>query len=96
MPSEQRPLDITCPLITGGAGGIGKALATFFLSQDQKLIIASRTESNLKAACDKSGRRPTYTLDTSDTSSIPSIAKRLVSPTQSSTASSRTPACNAP
>ncbi|CRK16635.1 putative oxidoreductase DltE like protein [Verticillium longisporum] len=79
MPSEQRPLDITCALITGGAGGIGKALATFFLSQGKKVIIAGRTESKLKAACDEIGATAYYTLDTGDTSSIPSIAKRLIS-----------------
>ncbi|KFA81947.1 hypothetical protein S40288_11189, partial [Stachybotrys chartarum IBT 40288] len=43
-------MDFQCALMTGGGGGIGKALAKYFISKGKKVIIAGRTESNLKSA----------------------------------------------
>ena len=37
-----------CALITGGAGGIGRAMAEWLLSEGKKVIIVGRTESRLK------------------------------------------------
>ncbi|KAM0326633.1 hypothetical protein ACHAQA_006502 [Verticillium albo-atrum] len=77
MSSDNHPLDFTCALITGGGGGIGKALAKHLLSKGKKVIIAGRTEANLKATLEEIGATAYYVLDTGDTSAIPSFAKRL-------------------
>ncbi|KAM0271884.1 hypothetical protein ACHAQH_008947 [Verticillium albo-atrum] len=79
MSSGTRTLDFTCALITGGAGGIGKALAIHLISKGKKVILAGRTESKLKATSNDVGATAYYVLDTGVTSSIPSFAKRLTS-----------------
>jgi short-subunit dehydrogenase involved in D-alanine esterification of teichoic acids len=40
-------LDFKCALITGGGGGLGYAMAEYFVSQGKKVIIAGHTESTL-------------------------------------------------
>lgn len=59
-------------LITGGGGGIGKAIAKYFISQGKKVIICGRTEKNLVAAAQELGHGTSYygTLP-SPTNSIP-------------------------
>jgi short-subunit dehydrogenase involved in D-alanine esterification of teichoic acids len=70
-------LDFKCALITGGAGGIGLAMAKYFLSQGKKVIIAGRTESKLQTASKELGDAPYYILDTSDTYSIEAFVHKL-------------------
>jgi len=63
--------DFTCALVTGGGGGIGFAMAEYFLSQGKKIIICGRTESKLKEASAKLKGSAYYVLDTGN---IPAIA----------------------
>jgi len=63
--------DFKCALVTGGGGGIGFAIAEYFLSQGKKIIICGRTESKLKDAAAKLKGSTYYVLDTGN---IPAIA----------------------
>ena len=44
-------------LVTGGSKGLGKAIAQGFAEAGADLVIASRTESELKAAADELGTK---------------------------------------
>lgn len=71
-------LDFKCALITGGAGGIGRAMAEYFISQGKTVIIAGRTLETLKTTSEELGSNvPYYHLDTSDIPSIESFVKKL-------------------
>jgi short-subunit dehydrogenase involved in D-alanine esterification of teichoic acids len=65
-------------LITGGAGGIGRALSERLIKDGKKVLIAGRTESNLKTTAKDIGAAGYYVLDTGDTASIPAFVERLV------------------
>ncbi|KAF9694044.1 hypothetical protein EKO04_008057 [Ascochyta lentis] len=67
----------TTALVTGGGGGIGKALAQQLIKDGKKVIIAGRTESNLKASAQEIGAAGYYVLDTGVVSSIPSFVTQL-------------------
>jgi short-subunit dehydrogenase involved in D-alanine esterification of teichoic acids len=64
--------DFNTALVTGGGGGIGKAISQQLIKDGKKVIIVGRTESNLKATTNEIGAAAYYVLDTGD---IPSIAK---------------------
>jgi short-subunit dehydrogenase involved in D-alanine esterification of teichoic acids len=66
-------------LITGGGGGIGKALAQQLIKDGKKVIIAGRTESKLQSASKEIGAAAYYVLDTGDVASIPSFIKQITS-----------------
>lgn len=70
-------MDFNCALITGGAGGIGRAMAEYFQSKGKKVIIAGRTESKLQTASQELGNVPYYVLDTGDTSAIPPFVAQI-------------------
>lgn len=72
-------MDFRCALITGGGGGIGKALAQHFISQGKKVIIAGRTEANLQRTCGEIGAAAYYVLDTGVVSEIPAFVRNIVS-----------------
>lgn len=72
-------MDFQCALITGGGGGIGKALAQHFISQGKKVIIAGRTEANLQMTCKEIGAAAYYVLDTGAVSEIPAFVRKLTS-----------------
>ncbi|KAI1130785.1 NAD(P)-binding protein [Nemania abortiva] len=72
-------MDFQCALITGGGGGIGKALAQYFISQGKKVIIVGRTEANLRATCQEIGAAAYYVLDTGNVSEIPAFVQRVIS-----------------
>ncbi|KAI0100555.1 NAD(P)-binding protein [Nemania sp. FL0031] len=72
-------MDFQCALITGGGGGIGKALAQYFISQGKKVIIAGRTEANLRETCKEIRAAAYYVLDTGIISDIPTFVRRLTS-----------------
>lgn len=70
-----KTLPFTCALVTGGGGGIGKALASYLTSKGIKVLIAGRTESKLQTAVQETGTGAAgyYTLDTGDINAIPSF-----------------------
>lgn len=65
-------------LVTGGGGGIGKALSERLIKDGKKVIIAGRTESKLKDTAKEIGAAAYYVLDTGDISSIPDFAKKII------------------
>ncbi|GAA93369.1 uncharacterized protein L969DRAFT_79068 [Mixia osmundae IAM 14324] len=64
---KQDNLNFKCALVTGGGGGIGRALAEYFLSKGKEVVIAGRTESNLKQTLEeiKDDKLSYAVLDTS-------------------------------
>lgn len=64
-------------LVTGGAGGIGRALSQQLIKDGKKVIIAGRTESKLKETAKEIGATAFYVLDTGDVSSIPDFIKNI-------------------
>ncbi|KAK6953657.1 hypothetical protein Daesc_005962 [Daldinia eschscholtzii] len=72
-------LGFNCALITGGAGGIGKALSEYFISKGKKVIIAGRTESRLKVTAEEIGATGYYVLDTGSIADVPPFVKRITS-----------------
>lgn len=65
-------------LITGGAGGIGRALAENLIKAGKTVLIAGRTESSLKSTADEIGAAGYYVLDTGKTDQIPSFVKSVI------------------
>lgn len=74
---SQNNLDFKCALITGGGGGIGKAIAQYFLSKGKKVMICGRTEANLISTHQELGTAGYYVLDTGDITKIPDFIRRL-------------------
>jgi len=64
-------------LVTGGGGGIGKALAHELIQDGKKVIIAGRTEANLKSAAQEIGATAYYVLDTGDIPSIKGFVEKI-------------------
>ncbi|KAF2836006.1 NAD(P)-binding protein [Patellaria atrata CBS 101060] len=74
-----RNLKFRCALVTGGAGGIGRAISEYFISQGKKVIIAGRTESKLKETAQAIGAAGYYLIDTGDIANIPSFIRNVIS-----------------
>ncbi|PYI03121.1 putative short-chain dehydrogenases/reductase [Aspergillus sclerotiicarbonarius CBS 121057] len=70
-------LPFTCALVTGGGGGIGKALASYLTSKGVKVLLAGRTESKLKTALQETGAADYYVFDTGDVATIPAFIARV-------------------
>ncbi|KAF1923082.1 uncharacterized protein M421DRAFT_104670 [Didymella exigua CBS 183.55] len=64
-------------LVTGGGGGIGKALSQQLIKDGKKVIIAGRTESKLKESAREIGATAYYVLDTGHVSSIPDFVEKI-------------------
>ncbi|KAF2107824.1 putative short-chain dehydrogenases/reductase [Lophiotrema nucula] len=75
--SQNPNFNFTTALMTGGGGGIGRALAEFLISEGKKVIIAGRTESNLQSTAKEIGASAYYVLDTGKTASIPSFVAKI-------------------
>ncbi|WYZ43877.1 hypothetical protein EsH8_VII_000313 [Colletotrichum jinshuiense] len=71
-------LGFECALITGGAGGIGKAMAQHFISKGKKVLIAGRTESKLQDTAKEIGAAGYYVLDTGEVLTIPDFVRKVV------------------
>jgi short-subunit dehydrogenase involved in D-alanine esterification of teichoic acids len=69
-------LGFTCALVTGGGGGIGKAISRHFISKGKKVIIAGRTESKLQATAEEIGAAAYYVLDTGKAADIPPFVEK--------------------
>lgn len=65
-------------LITGGGGGIGRALATQLIKDGKKVIIAGRTESNLQSTYREIGAAAYYVLDTGDVAATPTFVAKII------------------
>jgi short-subunit dehydrogenase involved in D-alanine esterification of teichoic acids len=75
-----KTLDFKCAVITGGGGGLGKAMAESLIKQGKKVIVVGRTEETLKKTAEELGHNTAYyKLDTGDISSIPSFVKKVTS-----------------
>ncbi|RAH72410.1 NAD(P)-binding protein [Aspergillus aculeatinus CBS 121060] len=72
-------LNFRCALVTGGGGGIGKALSSYLISQGKKVIIAGRTESKLKESAREIGAAAYYVLDTGLVDTFPSFIAKITS-----------------
>lgn len=72
-------LNFKCALITGGGGGIGRAMAEYFLSKGKKVIICGRTEANLITTHKAIGSAAYYVLDTGNVSAIPDFIAKITS-----------------
>jgi len=65
-------------VVTGGASGIGKALAKAFLGEGMKVVIADVEEPALKAATEELGGEVTgIVCDVSDPASVKSLADQV-------------------
>lgn len=70
-------MDFQCALITGGAGGLGYAMAEYFQSLGKKVIIVGRTEEKLKESSVKLKNAPFYVLDTGKVSELKPIIEKI-------------------
>lgn len=70
-------MDFKCALVTGGAGGIGRALSEYFISKNIKVIIVGRTESKLQSTAKEIGAAAYYVLDTGRTQDFPDFVARV-------------------
>ncbi len=65
-------------VVTGGASGVGRALAKAFLGEGMKVVIADVEESALKATCEDLGGEVTGVVtDVSDPGSVRALADRV-------------------
>lgn len=75
MPGDN--LNFNCALVTGGGGGIGRAMAEYFLSKGKKVIICGRTEANLITTHKEIKCAGYYVLDTGDVAKIPAFVAKI-------------------
>ncbi|CAH0058090.1 unnamed protein product [Clonostachys solani] len=69
-------IKFNCALVTGGAGGIGKAIAEYLISKGTRVLLAGRTESNLKETAQLIGAAGYYVVDTGKINALsPFMAK---------------------
>jgi short-subunit dehydrogenase involved in D-alanine esterification of teichoic acids len=66
-------------VITGGGGGLGKAVAEWLIQEGKKVILVGRTESNLQTTSKELNNSPYYVLDTGNVTAIPEFAKKVIS-----------------
>ncbi|OJJ43895.1 hypothetical protein ASPZODRAFT_73295 [Penicilliopsis zonata CBS 506.65] len=71
MTSEVLPF--SCAVVTGGGGGLGKALSSYLISKGKRVILAGRTESNLRETMEEIGATDYFVLDTGRVDQIPSF-----------------------
>lgn len=77
MASTTDTLNFKCAVITGGGGGIGKAIAQYFIAKGKKVLLAGRTESNLQTSAKEIGAAGYYVLDTGKVADIPAFVKKI-------------------
>lgn len=66
-------------LITGGAGGLGYAMAQHLISKGKKVIIVGRTESKLQEVAKTLGHDTSYyVLDTGKVADIPKVVEKVI------------------
>ena len=70
--------NISCALVTGAAGGLGRAIAQNLISRNIKVILVGRTEASLAATTKEIGANGYYVLDVGDISQVHSFVQRVV------------------
>ncbi|KAJ5371420.1 NAD(P)-binding protein [Penicillium cataractarum] len=71
-------LSFSCALVTGGGGGLGRAISDYLLKNGKKVIIVGRTESNLRQTAQEIGATDYFVLDTGKTHEIPSFIDTII------------------
>ena len=89
---QPQALGFQCALVTGAAGGLGKAMTEYlYLEAGKQVILVGRTESTLQATSRELGSKrrdgttvgegvsdvPYYVLDTGKVEEIPAFVKRV-------------------
>jgi short-subunit dehydrogenase involved in D-alanine esterification of teichoic acids len=69
--------DFKTAIITGGGGGIGRAMAEALIKIGKKIIIVGRTESTLKTTAQEIKASAYYVLDTGKVTDIPSFVEKV-------------------
>lgn len=77
MTPKMSGLNFKCALITGGGGGIGRAMAEYLMSKGKKVIICGRTEANLKITQAEIKCAGYYVVDTGDVSKVPQFIETI-------------------
>jgi len=72
-------LSFKCALITGGGGGLGRAMAEALITLGKSVIIAGRTEASLKKTATEIGAKAYFVLDVSNIPAISGFVKDIVS-----------------
>jgi short-subunit dehydrogenase involved in D-alanine esterification of teichoic acids len=72
-------LSFKCALVTGGGGGLGRAMAEALIAMGKSVIIAGRTEASLKQTAAEIGATDYFVLDVSKISAISGFVKDVVS-----------------
>jgi len=72
-------LSFKCALITGGGGGLGKAMSQALIAMGKSVIIAGRTESKLKKTAEEIGAKGYFVLDVGDIKAVPGFIKDILS-----------------
>lgn len=71
-------LSFKCALVTGGGGGLGRGMAESLIAMGKKVIIAGRTEANLKRTAAEIGA-DYFVLDVSNIAAIEGFVKNIIS-----------------
>ena len=72
-------LSFKCALITGGGGGLGRAMAEALIAMGKSVIIAGRSEASLKETAAEIGAKAYFILDVSKISTISGFVEDVVS-----------------
>jgi short-subunit dehydrogenase involved in D-alanine esterification of teichoic acids len=72
-------LSFKCALITGGGGGLGRAMADSLIAMGKSVIIAGRIEARLKKTAAEIGAKAYFVVDLSNIPAISSFVKDIVS-----------------
>jgi short-subunit dehydrogenase involved in D-alanine esterification of teichoic acids len=72
-------LSFNTAMVTGGAGGLGRAMAESLIAMGKSVIIAGRTEASLKKTAAEIGAKDYFVLDVSNIPAISGFVKDIVS-----------------
>lgn len=70
-------IEFKCAIVTGGGGGIGRALSAWLISVGVQVIIAGRTLETLEKTVKEIGATAYYQLDTGDVQAIEGFVRQV-------------------